>query len=798
MSTSERHKKISDLFLAACELPPEEHAAYLDEACAGDAQLRAEIEALLAQDSAKENFLRTSGGRDMAGIGPDEGRKPSGRQGPLEVTLDTHGQHDRLKIRIEGYDIIRELHRGGQGVVYQAIEKATKRKVAIKVLIEGPHASKTARKRFEREIELVAQLKHPNIISIFHSGETPEGMRYCVMDYIRGVPMDKYVHENDLSLEDRLKVFSTVCDAVQYAHQKGVIHRDLKPSNILVDSAGNPKVLDFGLAKVLTAPVETVISLSQQVIGTLPYMSPEQARGNPDDIDTRTDIYALGIILYEMLTGHYPYPVAGQMAEVLKHIAETPPTPPSRQWTADSGVTRRSSKHLRAGKCPIDDDLQTVVLKTLSKERERRYQSAGELAKDIQHYLADEAIDAKRDSGWYVFRKTIHRHQTKLAVAAGFVMLVGSFGTYIRWNSLREAERQAAHETQLAEERVLADRQKRSRALVARAQDMDGRGRRELAWSQYEEAMLLDPENHLGQCLAALWKKKEYFNHRAHDYRDTGLLEEASELCSLALQRKPTDVAALNLQSTLLYSLGKLDEAEQACRRIAELKPEFHYADTNLAKILAMQGRFEEALESALAGTRKNDAAGEETKFDDEAWRALGTLQLMLGQAEAVDSLNRAKQIDKRDTRTGLLLARLYLSLPGHEDAAKALDEAKLAATFTGLDDPRFDRILAQAHLANGAYDDAARHAAAALKEGDNQTICHLISAVAQAKAGDVTAAREQLDEAIENWPPEFKNGKEVLVTAEKGLLWFDTLAEFQSLRGQAERLLQTSASASP
>ena len=780
MSTSERHKKISDLFLAACELPPEEHAAYLDEACAGDAHLRAEIEALLAQDSAKENFLRTSGGRDMAGIGPDEGRKPSGRQGPLEVTLDTHGQHDRLKIRIEGYDIIRELHRGGQGVVYQAIEKATKRKVAIKVLIEGPHASKTARKRFEREIELVAQLKHPNIISIFHSGETPEGMRYCVMDYIRGVPMDKYVHENDLSLEDRLKVFSTVCDAVQYAHQKGVIHRDLKPSNILVDSAGNPKVLDFGLAKVLTAPVETVISLSQQVIGTLPYMSPEQARGNPDDIDTRTDIYALGIILYEILTGHYPYPVAGQMAEVLKHIAETPPTPPSRQWTADSGVTRRSSKHLRAGKCPIDNDLQTVVLKTLAKERERRYQSAGELAKDIQHYLADEAIDAKRDSGWYVFGKTIHRHRAKLAVAAAFVVLVGAFGSYIGWDRSRQADLQ------------------RSKTLVALAQDMDGRGRRELAWSHYEEAMLLDPENHLGQCLAAYWKKKEYFDHRPYDYRDNALLVEASKLCNLALKRKPTDWAAWNLQSTLLYSLGNLDEAEQACRRVLELNPKAHYADTNLAKVLALQGRFDKALESALEGTRKNQAAGEETKHDDEAWRALGTVQLFLGQEEALASLLRAKEIQKRDTRNWLLLARLYLSLPDHEDAAKALDEAKLAATFTGLEDPRFDRILAQAYLRNGEFEDAARHAAAALKDGDNQTICHLIGAVAQAKAGELTVAREELDAAIENWPPEFKNGEEVLVTAEKGLLWFDTRAEFEALRGQAEQLLQTSAAASP
>ena len=166
-----------------------------------------------------------------------------------------------------------------------------------------------------------------------------------------------------MTLEETLSVFKQVCDAVQYAHHKGVIHRDLKPSNILVDSEGNAKVLDFGLAKRMIGPIQTVVSITQEIIGTLPYMSPEQAKGNPDHIDTRTDIYALGVILYEILTGHYPYPVAGQMADVLKHIAETPPTPPSSQWTPESGVTKRSSKHLRPGKCPIDDDLQTVVLK---------------------------------------------------------------------------------------------------------------------------------------------------------------------------------------------------------------------------------------------------------------------------------------------------------------------------------------------------------------------------------------------------------------------------------------------------
>lgn len=326
--------------------------------------------------------------------------------------------------RIPGYRAIRMVGHGGQGTVYEAVQESTRRRVALKVLLSGTHASPTARRRFEREIELAARLKHPNIVTVFDSGITQDGHRYCVMDYIDGAPLDDFVRDQRLSLEETLTLARGVCQAVAHAHQKGVLHRDLKPSNVLVDAAGNPQVLDFGLAKSADGQPDTLVSLPGQLVGTLPYASPEHVAGTGDEVDMRSDVYALGVILYRLLTGEFPYPVAGGLEDVLHQIAETPPLAPGRAWSGGRGVRSRRRGQSLTGDCPIDGELETILLKALAKEPRRRYQSADELDRDLGHYLAGEPIEAKRDSSLYMLRKSLRRYRAVAVLGAATMLTV--------------------------------------------------------------------------------------------------------------------------------------------------------------------------------------------------------------------------------------------------------------------------------------------------------------------------------------------------------------------------------------
>jgi serine/threonine protein kinase/formylglycine-generating enzyme required for sulfatase activity len=327
---------------------------------------------------------------------------------------------------IEGYEVGELLGEGGQGIVYRAVQQFPRREVVIKLLKGTPGSASAAAKRFEREIMIAARLRHPGIVTVHDSGVLPDGRRFCVMEYVHGLPLTQYVKERGLSLGETLELFARVCDAVSYAHQRGIMHRDLKPSNILVDADGQPKVVDFGLARAVGQIDDMHVSRSGQVVGAPAYMSPEQTRGNPDEIDVRTDVYSLGVILYELLTGVFPYDVESDLHSLITRIREQVPTPPTSAWKTDSGI--RSARRIRwlwrerLPRCPIDRELETIVLVCLRKERDRRYQSAGELARDIRRYLAGEPIDAKRDSLPYVLRKWLWRRRKPIATA----LLVGS------------------------------------------------------------------------------------------------------------------------------------------------------------------------------------------------------------------------------------------------------------------------------------------------------------------------------------------------------------------------------------
>jgi serine/threonine protein kinase/predicted negative regulator of RcsB-dependent stress response len=329
------------------------------------------------------------------------------------------GVADALKGALPAYQILEVVHRGGQGVVLRAIQKSTNREVAIKVILDGPLANPQRVRRFAREIRIASQLQLPNIVPVFDSGVV-EGRQYFVMQFVDGIPIDDYALLQQLSVPERAALVARVVRAVSRAHQRGIIHRDLKPFNILVDSDGEPQILDFGLAKALSAATDSTdaepVSLVGHVVGTLPYVSPEQANGF-DAVDVRSDVYALGVLLFELLTGEYPYRIGKNSAEARLQILNAKPqslkeAAPVGEWTGFPSAV------------DLDEDLQSIVTKALEKERSDRYQSASEFTDDLDRYLTGGIVQARLDQHWYIVRRLIRRYRTHLTVAALFLILL--------------------------------------------------------------------------------------------------------------------------------------------------------------------------------------------------------------------------------------------------------------------------------------------------------------------------------------------------------------------------------------
>ncbi|UCC31969.1 MAG: serine/threonine protein kinase, partial [Phycisphaerales bacterium] len=370
----------------------------------------------------------------------------------MTQTIGPQGTPGPVPKRIGRFHVKKVIGSGGMGAVYEAVQEHPRRTVAVKVMRQGI-ASRSAMRRFEYESQVLARLRHSNIAQVYEAGThvdagTPgEPVPYFAMEYIPNAkPITNYAKDKKLGTQQRLQLFAQVCDAVHHGHQKGVIHRDLKPSNILVDSEGQVKIIDFGVARGTDSDlaVTTLQTDVGQLIGTLQYMSPEQCEADPHDIDTRSDVYALGVVLFELLSGRLPYDVHGaQIYEATRVIREQQPT---KLTTID--------RKLRG-------DVETIVLKALEKDRQRRYQTALELAQDIQRYLAGRAIIARPPSLVYQIRVFARRNRVVVgAVAVVFVVLVAGV-VVSSWQAVR-----ATRAERLAQERLT---EARRQAKIAEA-----------------------------------------------------------------------------------------------------------------------------------------------------------------------------------------------------------------------------------------------------------------------------------------------------------------------------------------
>jgi WD40 repeat protein len=435
--TEPSFQRIEELFDRAVDLEPPQRAAFLDEHCGGNADLRAAVEELLQLHSkaqADDSLLRSPlASTRLQALAPPAPRFPA----------------------IARYRVVRPLGEGGMGTVYEAEQDNPRRTVALKVIRAGL-TSDILLKRFAHEAEILSRLHHPGIAQVYDAGVAESGQPYFVMELIAGVPLDQYAREHALDAGGRLELLARVCDAVQHAHERGVIHRDLKPGNVLVEPSGQPRVLDFGVARAADQGLTAGGGRTEagQLLGTLSYMSPEQSSADSSAIDPRSDVYALGVILYELLAQRLPYSVDGlALPEAVRVIREQEP---SRLGSLDG--------RLRG-------DVETIAAKALEKDPARRYPSAADLAADLRRWLAHEPIRARPPSALYHLSKFARRHKGLVGgvVATMAALILGLVGTILFAVGEARQRRQAEHNAQVADDKTREAKVQEYRARIAAA-----------------------------------------------------------------------------------------------------------------------------------------------------------------------------------------------------------------------------------------------------------------------------------------------------------------------------------------
>lgn len=579
----------------------------------------------------------------------------------------TAGLPKKTEPRLIGdFRIVRLIGAGGMGVVYEAEQQHPKRPVALKVIRGDRYVDETAVRLFRREAQVLARLKHPAIAAIYESGRTDEGEHFFAMELVRGKTLDDWLsgrpptdESTPAEFDLRLRVFRKICEGVAYAHQRGVIHRDLKPSNILIlheqasgsgHSGGDTpdvKILDFGLARITDTDVaaSTMVTDAGTVRGTLSYMSPEQIRGNPDEIDMRTDIYSLGMVLYQMLTGDLPYEITGKpMHEISRVICEEPPRSFVNAW--------------KGGSRP-DRDIETIIFKALEKSTARRYQSVTSLEEDIDRFLGNQPILARPPSAIYQLRKMVQRHKAPFISAAIILLFLagGLVALSIQARAIARERDRANQEAQnaMAVTEFLVRLFEVADPAEARNKDISARELLDRGTDQMNDELEQQPEI---RAMLSSVLGRVYLNLGLYD-QASPLLEEALELQGeMHGEETPEAAEATNNLALLYLHKGDYEEAEARFREALALQRRLHGDHSSLvvenlnhmATLYLHQGKFEEAVplvEEALATHREITGGHDETTTI--LVNNLAYCATKLGHNDEAERLNRETLMLRRE-----------------------------------------------------------------------------------------------------------------------------------------------------
>ena len=642
------------IFLAAVDIAsPVERAAYVARACGDNAQLRADVQALLAAHDQSGDLLDA----------PDQ----------LSPTID-RPVAECPGTQIGPYKLMQQIGEGGMGVVYMAEQKEpVERRVALKIIKPGMDTRQVIA-RFEAERQALAMMDHPNIAKVLDAGTTESGRPYFVMELVKGQPITQYCDDHHLTPRQRLELLLPVCQAIQHAHQKGIIHRDIKPTNILVaeyDQQAVPKVIDFGVAKAVGSPLteKTMFTGFGQIVGTLEYMSPEQAKVNQLDIDTRSDIYSLGVLLYELLTGSTPFDKnrlrSAAFDEMLRIIREEEPERPStRLSSADTLPSIAANRGIEPARLSrtLRGELDWIVMKALEKDRNRRYETANGIALDLQRYLADEPVQACPPSAEYRLRKFARRNKAALAVASVVTvsllfLLVGLAvsNLLISWernekvNALEAAK--ASEEKAKKQEQVALESAKNAKAQRVRAQNYFLRARLAM-----RDALMkaLQGEDEWSEVPVPLRKQlAEDLLRFLHAF-----IDEASDEPSLRYETGWAywSLAALHTswgedekaQDFLRQSIVILDPLVEEYPAVHEYRMQLAASNLDLARQLAQTGRTRES-ETAFRRVIENyeklllevPGSSNYRSYLSQCHQAMGQLLLSAGRTKEADVHSR-------------------------------------------------------------------------------------------------------------------------------------------------------------